>query len=161
MYLGQAAHCSSQGGQTDTDGCSTKSLPIGTPVDVDGASKPGALVYNAWITMHGDGETDANTCAFNDLALIKIDPADVGKVNPSIPFWGGPTGTGGTAATGSKVLSYGNSSVRLGITQLSPKEGLRGQRGRRRVEPSGRSHPGSPATRGAPPWTSGVVRSAF
>ena len=124
VYLGQAAHCSSQGGQTDTDGCSTTSLPIGTPVDIDGASTPGTLVYNSWITMHDDGETDANTCAFNDLALVKIDPADVSKVNPSIPFWGGPTGTGGTAATGSKVLSYGNSELRLGITQLSPKEGL-------------------------------------
>ena len=123
VYLGQAAHCSSQGGQTDTDGCSTTSLPIGTPVDIDGASKPGTLVYNSWITMPDDGETDANTCAFNDLALVKIDPADVSKVNPSIPFWGGPTGTGGTAATGSKVLSYGNSELRLGITQLSPKEG--------------------------------------
>ena len=123
VYLGQAAHCSSQGGQTDTDGCSTTSLPIGTPVDIEGASTPGTLVYNSWITMHDDGETDANTCAFNDLALVKIDPADVSKVNPSIPFWGGPTGTGGTAATGSKVLSYGNSELRLGITQLSPKEG--------------------------------------
>ena len=123
VYLGQAAHCSSQGGQTDTDGCSTQSLPIGTPVDIDGASKPGTLAYNSWITMHQDGETDANTCAFNDLALVRIDPADVGKVNPSIPFWGGPTGPGGSAATGAKVLSYGNSSLRLGVTQLSPKEG--------------------------------------
>ena len=42
--------------------------------------------------MQARGETDADTCAYNDLALVKIDPADVGKVNPSIPFWGGPTG---------------------------------------------------------------------
>jgi hypothetical protein len=73
--------------------------------------------------MHQDGEKDANTCAYNDLALIKIDPADVGKVNPSIPFCGGPTGAGGTASTGAKVLSYGNSELRGGITRLSPKEG--------------------------------------
>jgi hypothetical protein len=123
VYLGQAAHCSSEGGQTDTDGCSTQSLPIGTPVDITGASKPGTLVYNSWITMQQNGEADADTCAYNDLALVKIDPADVGKVNPSIPFWGGPTGTGGTAGTGAKVLSYGNSELRAGITQLSPKEG--------------------------------------
>jgi hypothetical protein len=32
VYLGQAAHCSSTGGQTSTDGCDTGSLPIGTPV---------------------------------------------------------------------------------------------------------------------------------
>src|SRR5947207_14854499 len=50
VYLGQAAHCSSEGGQTDTNGCTTQSLPIGTPVDVTGASKPGTLVYHSLIT---------------------------------------------------------------------------------------------------------------
>jgi hypothetical protein len=125
VYLGQAAHCSSTGGQTSTNGCDTQSLPLGTPVDVTGATKPGTLVYNSWIAMHNAGETNADTCAFNDLALIKIDPADVGKVNPSIPFWGGPTGlSGGTTALGDTVLSYGNSELRGGIEQLSPKEGF-------------------------------------
>ena len=36
-------------------------------------------------------------------------PADHDVVNPSIPFWGGPTGVVGTTTTGAKVLSYGNS----------------------------------------------------
>jgi hypothetical protein len=44
-------------------------------------------------------------------------------VNPSIPFWGGPTGTGGIPGTRATVLSYGNSELRGGITALSPKEG--------------------------------------
>ena len=123
VYLGQAAHCSSTGGQTSTDGCDTGSLPIGTPVDVTGASKPGTLVYNSWLTMQGRGEADANTCAFNDLALIRIDPADVGSVNPSVPGFGGPTGVGG-AAEGETVYSYGNSELRGGITKLSPKQGI-------------------------------------
>ena len=42
--------------------------------------------------MQANGETNADTCAFDDLALVMIDPADVGKVNPSIPFWVGPPG---------------------------------------------------------------------
>jgi len=123
VYIGQAAHCSGTDGNTATDGCTSGSLPIGTPVEVDGASKPGTLVYNSWLTMQANGESDLDTCAYNDLALVKLDPADYGKVNPSIPFWGGPTGITGTLAAGDKVLSYGNSSLRLGITQLSPKEG--------------------------------------
>src|ERR687885_666033 len=49
-YLGQAAHCSGTGSATDTDGCLSGSLPIGTPVEVTGASKPGTLVYSSWIT---------------------------------------------------------------------------------------------------------------
>jgi hypothetical protein len=124
VYLGQAAHCSSTGGSTETDGCDSGSQPLGTPVEVEGASKPGTMVYNSWLTMQANGESDPDTCAYNDLALVKLDPADYGKVNPSIPFWGGPTGITDTVAQGEKVLSYGNSSLRLGITQLSPKEGL-------------------------------------
>jgi hypothetical protein len=84
----------------------------------------GTLVYSSWLAMQQAGTTDANTCAYNDLALVKVDPADVGKVNPSVPFWGGPTGvsTSGTAA-GDAIYSYGNSSLRAGIAALSPKRG--------------------------------------
>jgi hypothetical protein len=123
-YLGQAAHCSSTGGQTSTNGCETDSLPLGTPVQVTGASRPGTLVYNSWLTEHANGETDADTCAYNDLALIRIDPADVGKVNPSVPGFGGPTGVGAAGELGSTVYTYGNSELRGGITKLSPKQGV-------------------------------------
>jgi hypothetical protein len=123
-YIGQAAHCSSTGQATDTNGCTSQSLPLGTPVTIDGASKPGTLAYNSWLAMQANGETDPDTCAYNDLALVKIDPADVANVNPSIPFWGGPVGVNTTGtAQGDTVLSYGNSSLRAGITQLSPKQG--------------------------------------
>jgi hypothetical protein len=121
-YIGQAAHCSGTGAATDTNGCDSGSLPIGTPVDVTGASTPGTLAYNSWITMQGAGETDDETCQYNDLALIRLDQADVAKVNPSSPKWGGPTGVG-TAAALDDVYSYGNSSLRGGVTQLSPKRG--------------------------------------
>jgi hypothetical protein len=121
-YLGQAAHCSGTGSSTDTDGCTSASLPLNTPVTVTGASKPGALAYNSWLTMRAAGEADEETCAYNDLALIKLDPADVAKTNPSIPKWGGPTGVG-TAAALDDIYSYGNSELRQGITQLSPKRG--------------------------------------
>src|SRR6478672_2430793 len=65
VYLGQAAHCSGTGSSTDTDGCTSGSLPIGTPVDI-GGSKPGTLVYNSWLTMQSKGEANADTCAYND-----------------------------------------------------------------------------------------------
>src|SRR3954454_22012557 len=121
-YIGQAAHCSGTDGNPATDGCSSGSLPTGTPVTVNGARRPGTMVYNSCLTMQSLHESDANTCAFNDLALVKLDPADYGKVNPSVPFWGGPTGVG-TAAAGENVYSYGNSELRGGVTTLSPKQG--------------------------------------
>jgi len=145
VYLGQAAHCSGTGGQTETDGCTSGSLPLGTPVEVKGASKPATLVYSSWLTMQAGGETDPDACAFNDLALVKLDPADVGKVNPSVPGFGGPTGLGTVGGLGSTVYSYGNSSLRGGITQLSPKQGIVIQN-----EGNGWSHVVSTLTPGVP-----------
>jgi len=134
VYVGQAAHCSSTGAATDTNGCVAQSLPLGTAVTFNTGGSlvsdgtvvgHGTMVYNSWLTMQGSGETDANTCAYNDLALVKVDAADVGKVNPSVPFFGGPVGINTTGlAAGAKVYSYGNSSLRGGATQLSPKTGV-------------------------------------
>ena len=124
VFIGQSAHCAGTGAATDTNGCDAGSLALGTPVEVTGASRPGTLAYSSWIAMQAAGETDANACDFNDFALVRLDPADHDTVNPSIPFWGGPTGLADATATGAKVLSYGNSSLRGGLAQLSPKEGV-------------------------------------
>jgi hypothetical protein len=132
-YVGYAAHCAGTGAATDTNGCDAASLPLGTKVDfVEGGSLlsegtrvgGGTLAYSSWLTMQKNGESDESTCAYNDLALVKVNAADVSKVNPSVPFWGGPVAidTDGTAA-GDTVYSYGNSSLRAGIEQLSPKQG--------------------------------------
>jgi hypothetical protein len=134
VYVGYAAHCAGLGEATDTNGCSSPSLPLGTKVTfneggslVDEGTQVGSgtLVYSSWLTEKQLGTTDANTCAYNDLALVKVDAPDVGKVNPSIPFWGGPTGidTDGTAA-GDRVYTYGNSSLRAGVAVLSPHTGI-------------------------------------
>ncbi len=122
VYIGQAAHCSGTGDSTETDGCTSKSLPIGTKVKV-GDVVTGTMVYNSWITMQKRHEKRPNVCAYNDLALIKLPPSAVAKVNPSVPFWGGPTGVGGATASGDTVYSYGNSELRGGATTLSPKRG--------------------------------------
>jgi hypothetical protein len=124
VYLGQAAHCSSTGGGSDTNGCTVTSLPLGTQVNVIGAQHPAVLVYNSWLTMQSLGEKEPDTCAYNDLALLQLDPGDVGSVNPSVPVWGGPVGlnTVGTAS-GDPVYFYGHSSLLLGASQLSPRQG--------------------------------------
>jgi hypothetical protein len=134
VYVGYAAHCAGTGAATDTDGCSTKSLPLGTKVTfrdggnlADEGTKVGSgtLVYSSWLTMKKLGTKAANTCAYNDLALVKVADGDAHKVNPSVPFWGGPTGidTDGTAA-GDQLYTYGNSSLRGGAAPLSPHTGL-------------------------------------
>ncbi|MEO7262947.1 MAG: hypothetical protein ABI047_17095 [Jatrophihabitantaceae bacterium] len=133
-YVGYAAHCAGTGAATDTDGCSTQSLPLGTPVTFNkGASLisegtqvgTGTLAYSSWLAMQQANETDADTCAYNDLALVRVDAAYVGNVNPSVPFWGGPVALATQGTTlGEAVYSYGNSLLRGGIELLSPKRGL-------------------------------------
>ena len=134
VYVGYAAHCAGLGEATDTDGCAADSLPLGTRVTFneggslvsDGTQVgTGTLAYSSWLTEKKLGTTDPSVCAYNDFALVKVAAADAAKVNPSIPFWGGPTGidTDGTAA-GDDVYTYGNSSLRAGVSALSPHQGV-------------------------------------
>jgi hypothetical protein len=127
-FIGQAAHCAGTGEATETDGCDSGTGPVGTPVVIkadDGTDRAGTLAYSSWVTMQANGEADPDTCAFNDFALVEIAPADVADVNPSIPFFGGPVGidTDGLPV-GEQVFSYGNSPLRMGVSQLSPKVGV-------------------------------------
>lgn len=123
-YLGYAAHCAGLGAPTDTNGCTAQSQPVGTSVTIDGASRPGTLVYSSWIAMQSAGEDpNSEVCEYNDFALVRIDPADVASVNPSVPGWGGPVGVASLGGTGSDTYTYGNSSLRGGVTVLSPKPG--------------------------------------
>ena len=123
VLIGQAAHCAATGAANETDGCEAGSLPLGTPVEIEGATQPGELVYSSWLTMQSIGESDAAACLNNDFALVRIDPADHARVNPSVPVFGGPVAADATTDAFEAVFSYGNSGLRLGTTALSPKEG--------------------------------------
>jgi hypothetical protein len=124
-YIGQAAHCSGKGGANETNGCSSHSYPLGTEVKLGSSQVVGKLVYNSWLMMQKLGEKNDDTCANNDFALVRIPDAALGKVNPSIPIFGGPVGLRTTqVAAGEAVLSYGNSPLRGGLSYLSPKQGV-------------------------------------
>jgi len=133
VYVGYAAHCAGTGEATDTNGCEAESLPLGTKVrfarrgSLAGGGETvgrGRLVYSSWLTMQRRGTTNANACAYNDFALVRVGAKHVGKVNPTVPFWGGPAGlrTEGTT-TGDEVYSFGSSSLRAGVAELAPKVG--------------------------------------
>ena len=114
VYLGRPASCSiSMDGPYYNWRCVTAG-PLGTLVKIEGASRRGTLVYNSLLTT-GD------TCSANNFALVRIHDDDRGKVNPSVPFWGGPTAGGGRSSLGSPVYSYGYSAD---TDTLSPKFGI-------------------------------------
>lgn len=123
--LGTAAHCVA-GGNNSTDGCEAGIEPYapGTAVTIRGASQPGRLVYSSWWTMQSVEESDADACAANDFALVRVDAADAHRVDAAVPGFGGPTGTGGMPAVGDPVYSFQNSALRFGLAALAPKEGI-------------------------------------
>ncbi|MGQ0842924.1 MAG: serine protease [Sporichthyaceae bacterium] len=124
-YIGQAAHCSGKGAANDTNGCNTKSEPLGTKVLLGASGVTGKIVYSSWIAMQEAKEKDEAACASNDFSLIRIPDSALDKVNPSIPVFGGPTALReGALEAGESVLSYGSSPLRGGITGLSPKQGV-------------------------------------
>jgi hypothetical protein len=125
VLIGQAAHCTGKGSDSETNGCRARSAPLGTLVKIRGASQRGKLVYSSWLTMQKRGDKNKDLCAYNDFALVEIDSADVDKVDPTVPVFGGPTGLrSGSLANGASVYSYQNSSLRQGLTQTSAKNGI-------------------------------------
>lgn len=125
VYIGTAAHCFGTGGATETNGCTAGTREEGISVTIGGASQPGTLAYSSWVRMQAAEETNADICEHNDLALVRIAAADLGSVNPSVPHWGGPEGLNTTGVPfGEQIYTYGNSSLRGGVTQVSPKTGI-------------------------------------
>lgn len=124
VFIGMAAHCAALGAPSDTNGCLTEVLPVDSEVEIAGADHPGRLAYSSWLTMQEADETDLYTCQFNDLALVRINPADHDKVNPTLPYWGGPAELDSDGSEPfEEVFSYGNSMLRVGLTELAPKRG--------------------------------------
>jgi len=133
VYVGYAAHCAGRGEATDTNGCRTRSVALGTPVTfVKGMSVAtpgttvgrGTLAYSSWITMRRRGLNGGPACDYNDFALVRVASGSLRHVNPSVPFWGGPSKLGpGSLEAGSRIYTYGSSGLRGGAEPLAPKAG--------------------------------------
>jgi hypothetical protein len=128
VYIGFAAHCVTHNDPNSAeDGCDSASDPmdIGTKLDVEGAEHPATLVYTSWGTMQEQGGANAEECAFNDFAFAELDARDAAKANPAMLFFGGPTALADPGDVGmlDKVMTYGDSGLRAGLSALSPHEG--------------------------------------
>jgi hypothetical protein len=95
-------------------------------VRVDGARRPGTLVYSSWLAMRDGGlydeawhDPDPAPCAANDFALVRLDPHDIARTNPSVPVWGGPTGLAtNLLATTDRVVSTAT-PLRAGVVGVT------------------------------------------
>lgn len=128
VYLGFAAHCVTKNDPNNADdGCDPASEPLalGTKIEVEGADHAAILAYTSWGTMQAKGGASDDECLYNDFAFAALDPRDAEKANPAMLFFGGPTAVADPAAVATldKVLTYGDSGLRQGISALSPHEG--------------------------------------
>ena len=162
VYLGYSAHCASsdEAPVSGTNGCTTPTHPLGTVVRFEEGGSAvvggdvvgrGRLAYSSWVTMQDLGTDDIGICEHNDFALVRVGKRHLGKVNPSVPVWGGPTGLRtAPPAVGDEVYTYGNSTLRGGLSATSPKTGYVTDR-----DPSGWRHyvytvtPGIPGDSGS------------
>lgn len=113
LYLGTAAHC--------IDG-----MNIGDAVSIADGAATGTLAYSSWATMDEIEEKDETIRSLNDFALVRIDNESRAAVHPAMLRFGGPVGLleAEGAAVGDKVLSYGNSALRMRAEPTSWKEGM-------------------------------------
>lgn len=124
VYVGYAAHCAGKGESSDTDGCKTPSLPLGTPVQfVSGGNffssgrtvGTGRLAYSSWASMAKLKTKDRARCAYNDFALVRVDKASVKNVNPTVAKFGGPVGLAAPPLNArASLYTLGSSSLRGG-----------------------------------------------
>ncbi len=116
LFVSTAAHCFGAGvtpGSDAEDFCHIEDAhKLGESAQVEGLSKPLTLVYSAWPLMEGN-ETDESTCSGNDFAVLRIDPDDWHRANPTMRAFGGPTELreANTMPHGSKILYYGRTSL--------------------------------------------------
>ena len=156
FYLGQAAHCAEDPADESAPSADTcdygRQLPLGTSVALGDTGSSGRLAYSSWIAMADHGESDLETCRWNDFALVRLPRDVISRVNPTVPVFGGPTGlnTEGLRA-GDLLTGWGNSPIWQDVDGLHPKRSLAVE-----SDPSGRAHwvyslyPGVPGDSGGP-----------
>ena len=112
VYVGYAASCATR--TAGAAGTCARSLPQGTVVRLADRGRTlgyGALRYSSFRALRRAGVTDAASCAADDFALVEIRGAARGRVSPTVPYWGGPTGVADLPAAGATVFGLARTSA--------------------------------------------------
>jgi hypothetical protein len=157
VFVGYAASCATRTAVAGPSSCSARSLPLGTRVRFADHGRTlgyGELRYSSLRALRRAGVTDAATCANNDFALVEVRGSARRRVDPTVPYWGGPSGVGALPATGSTVFGLARQTAgartipRAGsvtvaspgaITVTTPLPSTRGARGSGFLDGSGRA----------------------
>ena len=125
VYLGQAAHCSGTGSATDTDGCASASLPDRHAGRHHGRrASPGRSSTTRGSRCRASARpTPTRAPSTTSRSSASTRPTSARSTRRSRSGAARPASTRTARVAGDKVLSFGNSELRGGVTALSPKEG--------------------------------------
>lgn len=110
-FVGYAASCAMR---RAVPGRCARSLPLGTTVRFADRGRTighGVLRYSSFRSLRRAGVTSPAVCAANDFALVQVRGAARRKLDPSVPYWGGPTGLGELPAAAGMVFGLARPSA--------------------------------------------------
>jgi len=118
VYVAIPASCAALPLQLGTvqDGCVAPSAPIGVPVRIAGAKHRAVLVYDSFTRMQGTGVHGSHKCHYNDLALVRLNPADARAASGAIPGVGGPNRVSRRAPSSGSAVTVGAFGGTAGAT---------------------------------------------
>ena len=97
VYAAVPASCTGVSDGQPTNGCTEAQVPYGLKVPITGARFKAVFVYSSFVRMQLAGTRRTNVCHNNDLSLLRLDPRDIKRANPSLAAVGGPTGVSQSA----------------------------------------------------------------
>jgi hypothetical protein len=118
VFISIPTSCSGVTDGAATDGCVAAQVPVGTTAKIAGARYKGHFVYSSDTAMQLRSTSSKAKCENNSLALIRLDPRDIKRANPSVIGTGGPTGVAGTAPSQGAALTVSLAGVATPATYL-------------------------------------------
>jgi hypothetical protein len=114
VYAAIPASCTGlkQNEGKEQNGCSAAVAPVGTPAAVAGARHPAILAYNSFTRMQNTGvRKNSRKCRFNDLALLRLSPADAKVARGAVPGTSAPKRVSDHAPARGSRLSFGGATA--------------------------------------------------
>ena len=157
VFVGYAASCATRTAAIGGNACTARPLPLGARVRFADNGRTvgyGELRYSSLRALRRAGVTDSATCAANDFALVEVRGTARRRVDPTVPYWGGPSGLGALPQVGTTVFGLarptpgGRTLPRAGsvtssgagtVTVTTPLSSTRAARGSGFLDAAGRA----------------------
>jgi hypothetical protein len=114
VYIAVPASCGGTGPGVTQNGCVEANAPLNIPVKVQGARHRALLVYDSFARMQSIGTSSSRVCQDNDLALVRINPRDLGRVTAGINGGRAPSGVRAHPPASGRSMTLGSHPATVG-----------------------------------------------